>query len=178
MRLTIGFKIFGIAVGLLLLMSAVALLNMHLTRTVDAQLDVVNRNYIPGFAALEQAHIRKLEESSTSRRLISALEQGDKADPQEVMRLRRRVAAAAKAADAGLADARRSINDQIANPLDFGDDIALARLDTRIGFLEQEREHYEALLSKLLVAAQHGAGADTSRLLTDLDTGATIGTGG
>ena len=36
-RMTIGVKIFGIAVGLLVLMGAVAWINLHMTRTVDAQ---------------------------------------------------------------------------------------------------------------------------------------------
>ena len=38
MRITIGVKIFGIAVGLLTLMAVVALLSMRMTRTVDDQL--------------------------------------------------------------------------------------------------------------------------------------------
>ncbi len=38
MRITIGVKIFGIAVGLLILMAVVALLSMRMTRTVDDQL--------------------------------------------------------------------------------------------------------------------------------------------
>jgi adenylate cyclase len=169
MRFTIGFKIFGIAVGLLFLMSAVALLNMRMTRTVDAQLEVVNQNYFPGFADLEQAHIRKLEESSISGRLIAALQQGGAVDAKEIQTLRERVDAAAKASDAALAGARRSINDQIANPLDFGDDIALARLDTRVEFLQQARQHYEAIFAKLVAALEAGQQREAQELLTQLD---------
>ena len=168
MRFTIGFKIFGIAVGLLLLMSAVALLNMRMTRIVDAQLEVVNQNYFPGFADLEQAHIRKLEQSSTSRRLLRVLQQGTAADPKEVEGLRTRLADAAKASAEGLVAARRSINDQIINPLDFGDDVALGRLDTRIEFLQQEQQRNEALFARLLAAA-NGDPAEADRLLREVD---------
>ncbi|HLY47330.1 MAG TPA: adenylate/guanylate cyclase domain-containing protein [Stellaceae bacterium] len=168
MRFTIGFKIFGIAVGLLLLMSAVALLNTRMTRIVDAQLEVVNQNYFPGFADLEQAHIRKLEQSSTSRRLLRALQEGPAADPKEVAGPRQRFADAAKASAEGLVAARRSINDQIVNPLDFGDDVALGRLDTRIEFLQREQQRNEALFAQLLAAA-NGDPAEADRLLRDVD---------
>ena len=45
MRITIGIKIFGIAVGLLILMTVVALLSMRMTRTVDDQLVIIDRNF-------------------------------------------------------------------------------------------------------------------------------------
>jgi len=38
MRFNIGFKIFGIAIGLLALMVVAALLGLRMTRTVDDQL--------------------------------------------------------------------------------------------------------------------------------------------
>jgi adenylate cyclase len=168
MRFTIGFKIFGIAVGLLLLMSAVALLNMRMTRIVDAQLEVVNRNYFPSFADLAQAHILKLEESTSSRRLLRALQQGAAADSKEVAGLRQRLADDAKASAEGLAAARGSINDQIINPLDFGDDVALGRLDAHIEFLQQEQQHYEALFARVLAAANADP-AEADRLLREVD---------
>jgi len=39
MHITIGIKIFGIAVGLLILMAVVALLSMRMTRTVDGEIE-------------------------------------------------------------------------------------------------------------------------------------------
>ena len=64
MRFTIGLKIFGIAVGLLILMAAVALLSMRMTRIVDDQLVIIDRNYFPAYVALAQANIRSVEESA------------------------------------------------------------------------------------------------------------------
>lgn len=56
MRITIATKIFGIAVGLLVL----GLLNMRMTRTVDERLFIIDRNYFPAYIALAQANIRSV----------------------------------------------------------------------------------------------------------------------
>jgi hypothetical protein len=137
MRFTIGLKIFGIAVGLLILMAAVALLSMRMTRIVDDQLVIIDQNYFPAYVALAQANIRSVEESAYLRRLLLAAEQTD--DAAKVDDLRQRVAEAGKASDELIARARGHINDQIADPLDFDDNVALARLDVRIEALQEER---------------------------------------
>ena len=49
MRVPIGLKIFGIALALLILMAAVALLSMRMTRTVDDQLAIIDQNYFPAY---------------------------------------------------------------------------------------------------------------------------------
>ena len=93
-RSSIALKIFGVALGLLILMAIVALLNLRMTRTVDAQLVVIDENYVPAVATLAQAQIHKLEESSTSRRLASELLDGDRSSPdytKSIEGLRRRV---------------------------------------------------------------------------------------
>src|ERR1700726_232672 len=73
MRFPIGLKIFGIAVGLLILMAAAALLNMRMTRTVDSQLTIIDQNYFPAYVALAQANIRSVEESAYVRRRLLAI---------------------------------------------------------------------------------------------------------
>src|SRR5438067_1146705 len=110
MRLTIGLKIFSIAAGLLVLMGAVALINLRMTRTVDAQLVVIDDNYVPAVITLAQAHIHKLEESSTSRRLAAVLLDGDKSAPdytKSVEQLRQHLTEAGNSADRLLTEARR-----------------------------------------------------------------------
>src|SRR5262245_55959241 len=168
MRLSIGLKIFSIAVALLILMTIVALLGMRMTRTVDSQLGIVDQNYFPAYVALAQANIRSVEESAFVRRLILAVTEpaGNEAKVDD---LRQRVANAAKASDEEIANARRRINEQIADPLDFNDNIALARLDDKIEALQQERLRYEAILAKLLVAAKADHKERISELLADLD---------
>jgi class 3 adenylate cyclase len=167
MRFTIGLKIFGIAVGLLILMAAVALLSMRMTRIVDDQLVIIDQNYFPAYVALAQANIRSVEQSAYLRRLLLAAEQTD--DAAKVDDLRQRVAEAGKASDELIASARGHINDQIADPLDFDDNVALARLDVRIEALQEERRRYEAVVSKLLAATEAHRQAQVGELLTELD---------
>jgi HAMP domain-containing protein len=171
-RLTIGVKIFSIGAGLLILMGAVAWINLRMTRTVDAQLVVIDENYVPAVLTLAQAHIYKLEESSASRRLVAALLDQDKSDPDyahDVEKLRRRVAEAGNSANERLAEARRNINDQINDWLDFDDNVALARLDTHVEFLQQIRQRYEAILAKWVAAAEAGHRTEADRFRIALD---------
>jgi class 3 adenylate cyclase len=168
MRFPIGLKIFGIAVGLLILMAAVALLSMRMTRTVDDQLAIIDQNYFPAYVALARANIRSVEESAYIRRLLLAIaDPGDNA--AKLDELRQRVASTGKASDEEIASARQYINRQIADPLDFDDNIALARLDEKIATLQEERQRYEAVLGKLLPAAEAGNKPQAGELLAELD---------
>ena len=168
MRFPIGLKIFAIAVGLLILMAAAALLSLRMTRTVDSQLAIIDQNYFPAFAALAQANIRSVEESAYVRRLLLAIaEPGDNA--AKLDQLRQQVATTGKTSDERIADARRYINRQIADPLDFDDNIALARLDDKIEDLQEERRRYEGVLGKLLGAAEAGNKPVAGELLGELD---------
>lgn len=169
MRPTIGAKVFGIAVGLLLLMGAAALLSLRMTRTVDDQLGVIDDNYFPAYAALAQAHIRTVEEAAAIRRLLAALA-GPGRDDAAIADLEQRIAAAAEAGDGDLAEARRQINAQINDALDFDDNVALARLDTRLEHLQGARQDYEARLARLVAAARE-RGAEVPGLLAALDRG-------
>ena len=168
MRFTIGFKIFGIAVGLLILMAVVALLSMRMTRTVDDQLLIIDRNYFPAYVALAQANIRSVEESAYVRRLLLAIAEQPR-DAAKIDDLRQRIANTGKASDEQIAAARRHINEQIADPLDFDDNVALARLDVRIETLQEQRRRYESVLAKLLAAAGVNDRARTSELLAESD---------
>jgi class 3 adenylate cyclase len=168
MRVTIGIKIFGIAVGLLILMAVVALLSMRMTRTVDDQLVILDHNYFPAYVALAQANISSVEESAYARRLLLATaERPD--NTAKVDDLRQQIANAGKAGDEQIAAARQHINEQIADPLDFDDNIALARLDVRIEGLQEERQRYEAVLGKLLAAAEADNKVLATELLAELD---------
>src|SRR6202047_957664 len=149
-------------------MAAVALLSMRMTRIVADQLVIIDLNYFPAYVALADANIRSVEESAYARRLLLAL-----ADPTDnapkVEDLRQRIATAGKASDEEVAAARQHINEQIADPLDFDDNVALARLDVRIESLQEERRRYEAVLSKLLAAAEVGNKVLATELLRELD---------
>src|SRR6516162_6842676 len=168
MRIPIGLKIFGIALGLLILMATAALLSMQMTRTVDGQLAIIDENYFPAYVALAQANIRSVEESAYVRRvLLRIAEPGDNAASLD--QLRQLVASTGKTSDERIAESRRYINRQIADPLDFDDNIALARLDDKIENLQEQRQHYEAVLGKLLASAEAGNKPVAGELLGELD---------
>jgi class 3 adenylate cyclase len=168
MHFSIGLKIFSIAVALLVLMAVVALLSLRMTRTVDGQLVIIDQNYFPAYVALAQANIRSVEQSAYVRRLLLAIAERP-GDAAKVDDLRQRVAATGKASDEEIADARRHINEQIADPLDFDDNIALARLDDKIEALQEERGRYEEVLAKLLAAAAADHKEEAGQLLAELD---------
>src|SRR5258707_9998148 len=132
-------------------MAVVALLSMRMTRIVDDQLVISDQNYFPAYVALAQANIRSIEESAYTRRLLLAIaERSD--NVSKIDDLRQRIANTGKASDEQIAAARRHINEQIADPLEFDDNIALARLDVRIESLQEQRQRYESILAKLLAA--------------------------
>jgi class 3 adenylate cyclase len=167
MRLTIGIKIFGIAIGLLILMGAAAALSLLMTRTVDDQLAMLDDDYFPAYTTLAQANTRSVEESAFIRRLMLAFEENPR-DEAKIADLQRRAGAAAADSDAGIAEARRLINSQIAGGRHFEDDVALGRLDTRLEFLQEERHTYETEFTSLLNAARNRQN-NVAELLDDLD---------
>src|SRR5581483_2392615 len=129
-------------------MGAAALLSLPMTQTVDGQLEILAQNYYPAYVAMAHANIHSVEESAFIRRLVIVLHQAPRSDA-EAAGLRARIAETARATDADLVEARLHINAQIAHPLDFNDDIELARLDTKIEFLQAERRQYEDVVTEL-----------------------------
>ena len=168
MRIRIGVKIFSIALGLLILMGAAALLSLRMTCTVDGQLRILGGNYYPAYVAMAHANIRSVEESAFIRRLVIALGETPH-DDVKIANLREQVAAVGAASDEALVEARRHINEQIADPLDFDDNVALARLDTKIGFLQGERQRYEKIYGRLLNSEAAGDAASVEDDLDELD---------
>ena len=151
----IALKIFSVALGLLVLMGVASLLSLRMTQTVDNQLVIVDQNYFPAYVSLAQANISSVEESAFIRRLVLALVENPR-DEGKITDLRQRVAAAGKGSDDALAKAREHINEQIADPLDFNDNVALSRLDTLVEFL-QEASPVQSICAKLLAAAEQSS---------------------
>jgi len=68
-----------------------------------------------------------------------------------------------------LTAARHSINQQIDDPLDFDDNVALARLDAHIEFLQDIQHHYGGLLTRWVEAAEASDRAEADRIRPQLD---------
>ncbi|HWB51514.1 MAG TPA: adenylate/guanylate cyclase domain-containing protein [Stellaceae bacterium] len=169
MRFTIGTKIFSIAVALLVLMGAAAALSLRMTRTLDGQLVVIDHNYFPAFVSLARANVDTLREALLLRRLLVDLDERNTAGGEPPAELQKRIEEAANGSDAALVAARKNINEQITDWLSFDDDVALARLDTQVEFLQEERLKYAALAEKIRSAFGARQLGDAFRLLRELE---------
>jgi class 3 adenylate cyclase len=152
-RLTIGVKIFAIAVGLLGLMAVVALLTLNLARDVGKQLDYVIDDYIPGYDALSTANVRSVEQGLYLRRIVIAYLETTP-NVQSIERDRRTLAEKGRMTDAALAGARAEIGSRLASPTQSTDTVALARLDTHLELLVADRQNYERQVAATLAALE------------------------
>ena len=150
MRLSIAIKIFFIVLALLLLMTAVAFISAQQARKVSDLLTRTSENYLPAYAALARTDIRSLEQALALRRLVIAHFEG--ADDATRQRHREIFAAKAKEAEQELATARRLIAAEIAGDSPFADTVALARLDTRLELLQDNRRPYDEAVAALVTA--------------------------
>jgi class 3 adenylate cyclase len=169
MRSTIGAKIFSIAVALLILMGAAALLSLRMTRTLDAQLVVIDQNYFPAFVTLAEANINTLRQALMVRRLVAALDPNAASDTPHIAELQKRIDEAARNSDDNIVAARKTINEQITDALDFDDNVALARLDTKVEFLQEKRRNYEAFVASIRSAFEAQQFDGVRRLLRELE---------
>jgi hypothetical protein len=71
-RYTIGFKIFAIAAGLLVLMAGATLLMVRMSRDLGNELEFFAETYLPSYAAIARANVRSVERALVLRRLVIA----------------------------------------------------------------------------------------------------------
>jgi hypothetical protein len=70
MKITVGLKLFSVALVLMVLVGAVAWINARSARQVDALITSVNETYVPAYGALARSNLRAVEEGLFVRRLI------------------------------------------------------------------------------------------------------------
>jgi adenylate cyclase len=153
-RANITAKIFSIAIGLVLIMATVAIIAAHMTSVVSGQLRILAEHYMPAYAALSDADGAAGDQGLWVRRLFTAYLDDFAGATEDIGRMETEIAHQSKILDDSLAEARRLINRQISDPLGFDDDIALARLDTRLEFLQDERAAYERYLPQVVEAIE------------------------
>ncbi len=76
MRLSVGKKIFGIALFLLVVMSAAASVAIHLTAQISAELEAVSKKYLPVSDTVSRINVQILEQGIIFQRIIVQLEEG------------------------------------------------------------------------------------------------------
>jgi adenylate cyclase len=154
-RISIALKIFVIVLAVLLLMAAVAAITTWEAHKVAGQLDRTVKTYIPAYAALARADVRSLEQALTLRRLVIA-ELAGVAD--DAARARMRAEFEAKGAEKAreIQTARNLIAAEMASKSPFTDIAGLAELETRLEFLEHQRDPYNAQVAAMLVQLASG----------------------
>lgn len=167
-RITIGVKIFGAALGLLALMAVVAYINMSMSRRVERLLTIVDDHYIAAFASLADAESSMTDEGLYLRDIVvHRLENwDDRGDDQRLLDL---VATATVETDRFIAEARKHIVDQIQDPEDFHDSVDLGRIDARLQLLQEERVRQRTLRAEMMTALKDGDDRTFRVRLNDAD---------
>ncbi|HWT98344.1 MAG TPA: adenylate/guanylate cyclase domain-containing protein, partial [Terriglobales bacterium] len=155
MKLSVGFKIGGIIVFLLILVGSVSWINAREARRVQALVEEVDKVYVPAYSALARANLRLMEEGLFVRRLLLAqlTPVGDAASKDQ---LQQAIADKSQQTVTELAEVRRLVQGAVADPAVAEDKPGLARLDTMLDFLQQRHQEYEAALAALQQAIAQG----------------------
>jgi adenylate cyclase len=168
LKISVGLKVFSVALVLMLLVGAVAWINARSAREVESLIANIHDTYVPAYGALARGDLRSVEEGLFVRRLIIArlLSPGD---TKTMASLDRQASEKARLADAELAEARRLIAIEIADQASFEDKLELSRLDTRIEFLQSRHDEYSKARAAVDAAAQAGDTAAWKSKIQELD---------
>ncbi len=168
MKISVGLKVFSVALVLMLLVGAVAWINARSAREVESLIANVHEAYVPAYGALARGNLRSVEEGLFVRRLIIArlLTPDDK---KSMDSLAAQADEKARQVDDELAGARRLIAAEIADPASFEDKLELSRLDTRIEFLQSRHEEYAKARAALDAAAEAGDPTAWKTRIQELD---------
>jgi adenylate cyclase len=166
---SIGLKIFTVAVVILALMCAGTALTVRMAASVDHELRVLGHSYIESYAALARANIRSLERALYIRRLYINIRDGEgRATSEE---LRRRADEAAANAERELAAARAAIRAELTGGSSLRDPVALSRLDTLLEVIDERRADVAVRQTALMEALATSADPPSLRsLLGALDS--------
>jgi adenylate cyclase len=154
-RITIGVKVFGAALGLLGLMLVVAYINLSMSKRVERLLAIVDEYYMAAFADLSDAQSSMTEEGIYLRDLVvHHLEnKGSRDDDDRLLKL---TADATAETNRLIVSARKHINDQIDDPEDFHDSVDLGRVDARLQLLQDDRARQAKVRETMMTAFRAG----------------------
>jgi HAMP domain-containing protein len=168
-RSSIKTKILAIAVGLIILMAVTAALSLAMVTQIGHRLDQLTNSYIPAYGALARANIRSLERALLLRRMVLA-KTGPAPDAAHFSAMRDQFNADGGAVARELQSARDLINGLIAQQTSFVDDLALARLATRIDEIANDgRRYLNAEIDRLLPLLDGGNASQVADALDRID---------
>ncbi len=138
LRQSIRRKIVGVAVALIFLMVVTSVLSMFMSATVAHLLDELTTRYIPAYGHLARANIRSLERALALRRMVIAKLQVPPDEEGYKARLKAFQEKDGKV-EQETGEARRLINEIIADVTTPSDNAALGRIEARIVDAGSER---------------------------------------
>lgn len=166
--ISIGLKIFTLAIVVLTLMCVVTVLTVYMASNVSRDLKVLGHDYIAGYAALARANIRSVERALYLRRIYINLRDGQgRTATAELQRLAEEAAASA---EREMADARRLVRAELEQESSIRNLVALSRIETLLEVIEGQRvvlaERQRVFLDTLLTSSDP---ASLRPLLAELD---------
>ena len=165
---SIGLKIFTVAVVILALMCAGTALTVHMAASVNRELQVLGHGYIDGYAALARANIRSLERALYIRRLYINIRDGEGRASSAELRQLAETAGANAARE--LAAARAFVRTEMTGSSGLKDPVALSRLDTLLEVIEERRTDVAQRQTGLIEALQTTSDPASLRsMLAELD---------
>jgi adenylate cyclase len=165
LRITIGGKVFGIALLLVVLMGVAAAISSYLVRDAAFALTRVNQTYVPLSETMAEVGIYQLEQELMAQELFADLRDPDVEQAAIERRLTQLTDRGSKVDDA-LARARQLVAQASDDPR-YQDDLAeLVRLEALIATIDREHQDFENQSTRIVSVLQLGGG-DVSRMMLD-----------
>jgi adenylate cyclase len=165
LRITIGGKVFGIALLLVVLMGVAAAISSYLVRDAAFAITRVNQTYMPLSQAIAEIALHQLEQELVALELFGDLENPD-LDQAAIERRLTRLKDRGARVDEALARARQVLASASEDPR-YADDLAgLVRLEALIATLDREHHDFERQSLRIVEVSQVGSG-EISRILLD-----------
>jgi class 3 adenylate cyclase len=165
LRITIGGKVFGIALLLVVLMGVAAAISSYLVRDAAFALTRVNQTYVPLSETMAEVGIYQLEQELMAQELFADLRDPDVEQAAIEGRLTQLKDRGSKV-DKALARARRLVAQASDDPR-YQDDLAeLVRLEALIATIDREHQDFENQSARIVSVLQLDGG-DVSRMMLD-----------
>jgi class 3 adenylate cyclase len=166
LRITIGGKVFGVALLLVVLMGLAAATSSFLVRDAAFALVRVNETYTPLNQAITEIALHQLEQELTALELFADLRDPD-ADPAAIEGRRATLVERGGKVDEAVARARRLLAAASEDPR-YGDDLAsLVRLEGMVASIDREHQDFERQSLRIADLRQEEDGTVGRALLDD-----------
>ena len=155
MRFSIGLKIFGIALFVLVLMMVVAFYTTWLAGRVQDQVEVIAQYYLPISNRVADAEVNVLEQEVHLEHLEN-LYLRDPENSAEMERMRAAFTERGEEGDQHIAEALESVREGLNSDISGLDKVEFARLEPLLEAIEKEHQDFNDLSLRLLEALEQG----------------------